>query len=346
MVNDIISPLLQITAQDLEQNQIQEFNALKTEAYNFLQEIDKENAVYTNIMKKKSLQSKLEAMYIAMRRSTLRSRTLMTKAHHFEKKVNEFIGRSVHLAYVTEEGQLLIADEANIGKLYMQGTKNMGRLNISQSKAKKFLKNAQEDALTDLRDQLKIVSSHKANIYKIALQRWANSTPSDTLMLDGDKWHDKNVLWWNYSTAKHSYFTKMGKYYKTKGLIAEGYVSAVVEQDNLVNNRDIEASIARLVLAHIDPNSTPALQKGDIVLKGDGQVQLAVKSGSFSSAMLGQYIRLAINIQTIPPLSAKDFQTNLENGTLLNASDLYKKILTAADETITEMLKKEINLTS
>lgn len=54
---------------------------------------------------------------------------------------------------------------------------------------------------------------------------------------------------------------------------------------------------------HIQKDSIGAAIKGDVVLDSNGKIQFAIKSGSFSTARIRQYILLAYNMLRLNYLS-------------------------------------------
>lgn len=77
-------------------------------------------------------------------------------------------------------------------------------------------------------------------------------------------------------------------------------------------------------------DSVAAAVKGDVVFNQDGSIQFAVKSGNFSTSMIGQYINLAINIHHIQEISLEDFQKGLPK--LIKLSKVADQIIKAANK--------------
>ena len=73
-------------------------------------------------------------------------------------------------------------------------------------------------------------------------------------------------------------------------------------------NDKIELGLKTLWTEHILKDSVGAAIKGDVVLTRNGHIQFAVKEGSFSTAKIGQYVRLAYNILQLQFLDASVLQ--------------------------------------
>lgn len=69
-------------------------------------------------------------------------------------------------------------------------------------------------------------------------------------------------------------------------------------------------SLEHLWLNYIHKDSIGAIEKGDVVLKGTN-LEFAIKKGSFSTAMVRQYIQLAYNISQIDMITKEELKANI-----------------------------------
>lgn len=129
-----------------------------------------------------------------------------------------------------------------------------------------------------------------------------------------------------------------------EGPIAEGYAGAVINEDPEVSNSKMEHSLEVLWRNHIQKDSLGAAIKGDIVLDSNGKIQFAIKSGSFSTARIRQYILLAYNMLRLNYLSPEQLVNvntfkRLTSGGLSKMADtlveyINEKVYTEIDKTV------------
>lgn len=325
----VLDNLLEQTAKDIYDIDKGDFTALKIAAQDFLSKVDYISDLYEKGLKEKSIRTKIRSLYRAMREETSYTRNMLQLAHEFERAVNNFIGRKIYLTYVKEDGSFIFYDDANIGKLYAQATANRGRGNISQGKifdANDLQKNLQKEIDKSIKNRNKV--------YKEAVERWQSNKNEGTK----DYNISKKTFYWRLHDA-HS-ISGWTNPIATKGIIAEGYAGAVINEDPQVVNSAVEPSLKRLWENHIHKDSVGALVKGDVVMERDGSIQFAVKEGSFSTAMIGQYVNLAYNIVRLRPLTIKELEDNLPN--LIKLSKAAENTIKSLNEDVEELLSEEI----
>jgi hypothetical protein len=79
------------------------------------------------------------------------------------------------------------------------------------------------------------------------------------------------------------------------------------------------------------------------LVSDNGEIQFAVKSGSFSTASFGQYYRFAKNILELDFLTAEDLQNNeVFKGLISSRADTSQKIIKSIKEKYLEELDFDI----
>lgn len=322
-----------ILANDIWEIDTGDFNALQEKARLFLNRVYFLSNIYGNIVKKTKLSDKIQDIYGMMKRELQYTRDITLLAHNFEISLNSFLGRTIYLTYVKQDGSLLFYGDANIAKLYNKVTRNKGRGNISKGKI--------FDA-NDLDENLKraIYNSQQKRylIYQKAIQRWEKNKNE----LNKKYNPSKNTFYWRLADNHH--ITGWTSPIATKGIIAEGYAGAVINEDSDIINSKIETSLQQLWLKHIQADSIGGLVKGDIILKNNGDIQFAIKSGSFSTARLGQYINLAENIQQLQQVSLEELKNEKVLSILIRKHEqLTDSLVHAAYEEAQKELDKIID---
>lgn len=312
-----------------------DFEGLKNAANVYLNQIEILSTMYEETISKTRIKDKLKTMYQRMRDETSYTRLMLKYQHEFETALNQFLGRTIYLTYVNQDGTLNFYDDFNIGKLYATATANRGRGNISQSKI--FDAN---DLQEDLRVMIQESIANKQQVYQTAIQRYHS---------------DKDELKMNYDPSKNTFYW-WKTWHKTlagwtgpivnEGPIAEGYADAVINEEPNINNNSIETSLEVLWNNYIGKDSIGAALKGDVVLEKDGSIQFAIKKGSFSTAMVRQYIVLAYNIRQLNQLTIEELEENFLRLTKIGKAtdqvleDLKNKAEEEVVNTVNNMLKK------
>lgn len=317
------------TAEAVAEVDLGDFNKLKNAAKDFLTNVQIVSDMYESCLSKKQLSAKITEMYKNMRDATSYTQKVLHFQHEFETSLNNFLGRTIYLTYVTDSGDFNFYGDANIGKLYETATANRGRGNISASKM--FDAN---DLQENIQQEINESILNKMLVYQTALKRYRKNDGDEEYM--NYRPSDRTFYWWL------QYHKKLGGWTDpivNEGPIAEGYAGAVINQDKDISNRDIENSLALLWNRYIGKDSIGAALKGDIVYKDDGNIQFAIKKGSFSTAMVRQYLVLAYNIMQLKRLSVED----LQNPKIFSALTKTTKVTNAVLEYLNGYSEKVVN---
>lgn len=326
--------LEEISATTLYEQQKDFLKEIKKIAQNFL---DNYNLAYQNWQKirtcinsTETLREKINNTYLYMREDEEITRTMLQITHTFQKELNDLFNRIVYLTYVDKQtGQILFYDEAQIGKIYEQATKNKGRGNISQNT---ILAMEQAQLEDKLKNALKKSIENKKQVYGKALERYNENDTEEHMNYDPSK----NTFWWRIDRYPWINPTKP---FSNRGWIAEGYAMAVLEDAPNFNNTNLEWSLSSLWHDYMNINSKPAAIQQDLVF---GNIEFAIKSGNFSTPMVGQFIKLASGIIFLEEdFSSIDYFKKIVSK-IINLKDVSQKTVKRAEEKLIKEIQKNI----
>lgn len=317
---DILEPA---TAKGIVQDTHATFIELKIKGQELIKYVDSVIMTFEAAEKYQKLSTKMQKTYEAMRNYQAITRLLVEKGQAFEEALNRFLGRQVHLTYVDSDGSLIIVEEAKVGLLYQQVTKNKGRGNMSASRFKKTVDEQQLSA--EFQSEINEIAAKKKGVYVQALKRY-----TDTIK----KLNEKKYFW--TLEEKREYSPSIGN----KGRIAEAYAEAVLTEDSAIDNSRIEHGLQALV-RHIEEDNVGAAIKGDVQIQENGKIHFAIKEGSFSTPRIGQFYALAVNLQDVQEITPEELEKQL--GVLTDTKQIANKIednaFNFADETIIQEIK-------
>lgn len=300
----VISQALKETAdQAVQESDNKDFVIFQTAAQVFLNQIEKLSSEYNARINQKNIKEKIEELYGLMRQNTNYTREILQCQHTFENALDTFLGRTIKLAFVVPDGNIRFYGEAKIGELYSKAAKQWGRGNITKGKV---LKMEEDELEADIKEDIQESMKNKWEVYREALARYNKNREEGHMHYSPSK---NTFYWW---AIYHKKLMDPGwtDPISNRGPIAEGYAGAVINQDPEIDNNDIEMSLYKLWVNHIQKDSIGAAIKGDIVLDSNGNIQFAVKSGNFSTARVQQYIALAYNILQLKNLTAQQLLGN------------------------------------
>lgn len=335
--NVVNNSIIEAAAPDLVEVDYNDFEQLKVAANQFITKV--ENMInqtlhaHQLIQSKTSIKNSLTIFYQLMRQSTQFTQEALVLQHAFEIQLNNFLGRKIYLGWVNDEGHILYFDQANIGRLYANATANRGRGNISASKMKDMID--VNDLQGDLQKRLEESERLRAHVYNIAVARWSGNEEDETIK---DYNPSKKTFYWRLIDNHH--ISGWTKPIATKGVIAEGYAGAVINEDPNVISSNLEQSLKVLYENHIQKDSVGAAIKGDVVWNENGNIQFAIKEGSFSTARFGQYLNLAYNTIQINMISAQEYKNYLPK--LVKVSKVADAILVDINQKSEQILNQNI----
>ena len=328
-VADIEKLLLDATNESVANIDNQDFLIFKAAAQTFLTQIETLSMEHKLKISKSNIKNKIVELYDLMRQNTAYTRAILQYQHAFENALDTFLGRTIMLSYVVPDGNIRFYGSAKVGELYQVASKQWGRANITKGKV---LKIEEDDLQEEIKNDIQNSIKNKNLVYQEALIRYNEKNKAEKYMHYDPS--ERTFYWWAVDHKKLGGWTDQ---IANRGPIAEGYAGAVINQDPEVSNNNIEHSLKMLWLNHIKKDSIGAAIKGDIVLDSNNNIQFAVKSGSFSTARIKQYIALADNIIKINSLTPEQLSSNA--GLLYQLSgngfsDMAEKIVNAINNNV------------
>lgn len=311
-----------------------DYQALKQAAQAFLNRVNEISDLGFSISRYNSLADQISNFYTFMRQSTAFTREALTLQHTFETQLNQFLGRTIYLTYVNRDGSLYFYDEAHTGELYSKATRNRGRGNIG--KTKMF---DSQDLEKELQARMNQSAAQRQAVYGEAIHRWEKNKNEDVMHYD-PSYH---TFYWRLKNTH--YIQGWTDPIATRGVIAEGYARAVINEAPDVSNIEIESSLQALWHKYIYADSVAGALIGDVIFSSQdmidqyGNLQFAIKSGSFSTANFGQFLRLASNIIQVPNLTLQEFKDNFK--TLINIGAATDAFINSARQTAENKTTKQ-----
>lgn len=302
----VYNSIIENTPPDLVKVDEGDFIQLKNAAEIFIQKVEDmiNRMKHTEMtINGSTIKKGIQDFYKFMRQSSTFTQEALVLQHTFETQLNGFLGRTIYLTWVSDDGHMLFFDNANIGKVYANVTANRGRGNISASKMKQI------GDINDLEDTLqkKIQQSQqlRSHVYQVAVARWSSNSN------EGVKAYNPSNKTFYWRLHDNYHITGWTDPISSKGVIAQGYAGAVINEDPNVISSNLQNSLKVLYENHIQKDSLGAAVKGDVVLDSNGHIQFAVKEGSFSTARFGQYLNLAYNTLQIKQISVEEYKQYL-----------------------------------
>ena len=323
---ELIPDIVEVTKGNIDQ--------IKAAANYFLYQVQKcyESTIRSQgLIQKSSFSNGRQILYEYMKENTSFTQQITQLQHYFETQLDNFLGRKIYLAWVSQStGTILYLDEKEIGQLYSKGRKfsygggsaaikgsavlstvrahHEGRLNLIEE-----IVSTQNSMPEELQKKLKESQNKRRYVYQNAILRYNQKGSGGR-------------FWWRPSNQYRRQYTIS---FNGTGRIAEGYVGAVVNEDPNVEAYQqgdaLETSLKFLYLNHIEIESIPGIEKGDVVMDSNKNIQFAVKTGDFKTAKFGPAYILATEIQRGEFLSASDIQNNLSE--LVKTEDVALSIL-------------------
>lgn len=233
--------------------------------------------------------------------------------HEFELALDKFLNRKVQLVWVDEKGNLLATTEDGYNQLLsMADVDSSSRGKIAENAVKRLetledSNNIYTEALTDFNKSI----NNRRSFYQLALERYEANTIEGIEGIEGigEKKPQKHFYWKidtniDCDSDTEDYFIRNGyvlsRKINNKGRMAEAYVESVINEYHKGENLEVNNWLRHLNSLIYEDN-TSAILRGDVIRKiineNTGKSKLeqhfAVKSGSWSTAGIRQYLLLA-----------------------------------------------------
>ena len=228
--------------------------------------------------------------------------------HEFELALDRFLNRKVQLVWVDEQGNLLVATEDEYNKLLSTATvdsKIRGKMAKNAMRALRGLETHNNNYIDKALEEFQQSINNRRAFYQLAIKRYEANTIEET----GKKKNPKKTFYWtkdkniDHVSKAGDHFIRgnyvLSKKINNKGRMAEAYVESVIneyKEANLEVNNWL-----RHLNSLIHEDNVSAILRGDVIKKiinentGESKLEqhFAVKSGSWSTAGIKQYLLLA-----------------------------------------------------
>lgn len=278
---------------------------LMNSALNFINNIEKIVNQYEHLNKDISFFAKpLSNLGQALLHNKQLLRQAISQQYLFEQNLNKFLGRTINFAWVdTETGEVLFADEISAQKIYVQAD-TQANIKESATTGKIYasvVKNSQLSKLPDFIEENfknlveKRLRRHQSLLEKI-LNRWKQNHQNKQQNFWAKDHYD--TVYWRHPPKgvegfHHPIYAWSEKV--NQGHISQAYINFIFNSMDDLN--DTEFGIGTFMMQKLGKKDTiPGIVKGDIVIKENKNIQIAVKSGQFDTASIGPYLRVAFQI--------------------------------------------------
>lgn len=279
--------ILQITENALLEERQVDINDFIEVCQKYLNVIDQELLRLQNTL---SLKQRVEQIGRLMHNDDTALQTMLIYSHAFEVEFNNFLKRKVHLAWVSNAGNVYLGSEKVITEMYAKSTVSIFEKNKEKSyrgyvkgRVRNFNPFELNAEMQKLQDDLRRSANNKRQLFQEAKRRYnksskLNYSPSDQPGLywavEGG-YQDGNPKNWSKRIASGGY-------------IGEGYVKLLLDfPDTKISpvngpsyNED-QSYIEILANYSLGGDNIPGIIRGDISATEDGSVQLAIKQGKF-----------------------------------------------------------------
>lgn len=292
--------------------------------------------------------------------------------HKFELALDKFLNRKVQLVWVDEQGNLLVATEDGYNELLSTATVDSS--NIRGKMAENAMSNLEKYNNNNYIDN-KVLEEFEQSInnrkefYKLAIERYEASTIEDR-----EKKEPQKNFYWKRNTKidcdsdTEDYFIRndyvLSRKINNKGRMAEAYVESIINDDK---DKYLEVdNWLRHLNSLIYEDNVSAILRGDVIRKiinentGESKLKqnrdtreqhFAVKSGSWSTAGIRQYLLLAERLLEYRGIKISPALFRIGLPMLLNAkssktvSNIKSNIVESAGEAVSNKAEEKINNT-
>lgn len=362
IIEKIKEQLIDVMSEDVSkevQDNFQELVKAANTLYENLQKIENQEELIAQVEKKeeslRAFFSKKENLSLLLTNNRKESKEqkvindVLKHIHKFELALDKFLNRKVQLVWVDEQGNLLVATEDGYNELLSTATVDSS--NIRGKMAENAMSNLEKYNNNKYIDN-KVLKEFEQSInnrrefYQLAIKRYEASTIEGTEIKKEPK---KNFYWKKDDNEdpkpKNEEYYIIGNYVlskkiNNKGRIAEAYVESVINEYEENENVE-EDNWLRHLNSLIYEDNVSAILRGDVIKKiidgntGDSKLEqhFAVKSGSWSTAGIKQYLLLAERL--------KDFKEDVQISPSLFRVGL-PMLLTAKKDEKVEKIKSYI----
>lgn len=351
--------------------------------YENLQKIENQEGLIAQVEKKeeslRAFFSKKENLSLLLTNNRKESKEqkvindVLKHIHKFELALDKFLNRKVQLVWVDEQGNLLVATEDGYNELLSTATVDSS--NIRGKMAENAMRNLEKynnnnyidnKALEEFEQSI----NNRKEFYRLAIERYEASTIEGKEEKEPQKnfyWKkDKNI---DCDSNTEDYFIRndyvLSRKINNKGRIAEAYVESVI---NDTEESPEEDNWLRHLNSLIYEDNISAILRGDVIRKiintntGDSKIKqdknteeleqhFAVKSGSWSTAGIRQYLLLAERLKDFEDVQISPALFRIGLPMLLNANssktidNIKSNIVESAGKAVSNKVEEKISNT-
>lgn len=338
MTNESIiqNTTIEATAKVLQEITYGDFKGLQMAAKQFLDQIKILSGIYETAVHQSRLANKIAQVYKKMELSNNYTKMMLQYQHHFENLLNQFLGKTVYLAYVGAEGEINFYNQTHVGQLYKKAIAQYQGGRGKVFKDKLFDANdLQESLKKDIQESIKI----RKPVFLEAQARYYRNEDQAHMKYNPSK---NTFYWWKLRNAQ--VINKLAGWTQpiTRSRIVEAYVESVINQDeNMGGSNHMETSIGALA-SHIDVDNIPAAIREDVVYDQNGNIQFSVKSADFRTAKIGPYLNLAYSITQIKQvLTVEEFKKYLP--ALVRYTEFTKQVLKVINQKVSDSVSQKVS---
>lgn len=383
IIEKIKKQLIDVMSKDVSEEVQENFQKLVDAAktlYNKLQKIEDQEGLIAQVekqaeKKEESLRaffSTKENLSLLLKNNRKESKQqkvindVLKYVHEFELALDKFLNRKVQLVWVDEQGNLLVATEDEYNKLLSTATvdsKIRGKMAENAMRALRDLETHNNNYIDKALKEFQQSINNRRAFYQLAIKRYEASTIEET----GEKKNPKKTFYWtrdkniDHVSKTGDHFIRgnyvLSKKINTKGRIAEAYVESVIneyKEANLEVNNWL-----RHLNSLIYEDNVSAILRGDVIKKiinentGESKLEqhFAVKSGSWSTAGIRQYLLLAERlleyekIQISPALFRIGLPMLLDVKSSTTVNNIKSNIVESTGKTVSNKVEEKISNT-
>lgn len=327
IIEKIKEQLIDVMSEDVCNKVQKKFQTLVEAAntlYKNLQRIENQEELIAQVEKKeeslRAFFSKKENLSLLLTNNRKESKEqkiindVLKHIHKFELALDKFLNRKVQLVWVDEQGNLLVATEDGYNELLSTATVDSSNIRgkmaeNAMSNLEKYNNNNYIDnkVLEEFNDSI----DNRKGFYRLAIERYEATTIKEARGKKPQK--PQKHFYWKIDTNIDDPESKniienyvLSKKINNKGRMAEAYVESVINDDK---DKYLEVdNWLRHLNSLIYEDNVSAILRGDVIRKiinentGDSKLEqgrdtreqhFAVKSGSWSTAGIRQYLLLA-----------------------------------------------------
>lgn len=346
---NIITPMLQSTAETLKNDLFDNSVVLKKSARKFIRGLRKIMKNYHNISvlqrgSKVGIQQSLNFIYDAMKKSAEETRQGIKLQYDFEQALNTFLGRQIFLLYITQDGKLLYADQQNAAKIYQTATSHAdgkGSIkDIDKTQLTEYPNNISKEFQKDYENRQKLYNPIREQVTK----RWTQNHNPENFWVKKDK-KLLNTFYWKIGTDNGRNLWNWSKSIN-RGHISEAYAYLIWQEKSQEKfDPKKESDIGKYwyyMDSHKILNSVAGIVQGDVSFFQDSSIQFAVKSGSFNTAAMGSYIDVAYQLAYGQINITTDMVKTLLKNLPQYSYQVRQNGRQAAEKKLNELIQKEI----